>query len=121
MRDQKRPETKHKQIPRPRQQHVAEQRKNQAKADPAPIVAGRCVVQPAEQGQYGQWFDQQTKQRRVHAHAIQEGHGTHQCQNQPAHDQLTEIAQSKVSTGNTSGAQGCCEVRRKRPVPAVKA
>jgi len=35
--------------------------------------------------------------------------------------QFTEMAQSKVSTGSTSGAHGCCEVRRKRPVPAAKA
>ena len=55
------------------------------------------------------------------AQAVEKRHRAHQRQNQPAHDQFTEIAQSKVSTGNTSGAHGCCEVRRRRPVPGAKA
>lgn len=78
-------------------------------------------MQPAEQGQYWQRLDQQAQQRGMHAQAVKKGHRAHQRQNQPAHGQLTEIAQSNESTGSTSGAHGCCEVRRKRPVPVAKA
>ncbi|MNP63568.1 hypothetical protein D3C76_1589780 [compost metagenome] len=121
MGNQKRPQPKHKQIPWPCQQHIAEQGEDQSKTDPAPVFAGWRVVQPAEQRKHGQRFDQQAQQRGVHAQPVEKSHRAHQRQNQPAHDQLTEIAQSKESTGSTSGAHGCCEVSRRRPVPAAKA
>ena len=120
VRKQKRAKAKDKQVARPGEQYIADQGKNQPQADPAPIVGGRCIMQPAQQRQYRQRLDQQAQQFGMHAYPVEEGHRPHQRQNEPAH-QFTVIAQSKVSTGSTSGAQGCCEVRRRRPVPLVKA
>ncbi|MNP40486.1 hypothetical protein D3C76_1341330 [compost metagenome] len=107
MSHQERAQAKHEQVAGPRQQHVSKQGKDQAQADPASILAGRCVVQPAQQGQHRQRLDQQAQQLGVNTHPVEKGRCAHQRQNQPAHGQFTVIVQSKVCAGSASGSHGC--------------